>query len=175
MSDANVMNVSTASFDADVLQKSMEVPVVLEFSASWCEPGKQLSPILEKLARHDAGQWILGKVDVDQESQITTEFAVESIPAVFGVVKGQTFPLLEGAAPEPHMRQILDGMLKFAREQGLELPQPISPPEPTSMDTTKKTGTTGYGAVRTKQETDMEPEPKKEQARLGYQATKTHR
>jgi putative thioredoxin len=114
-----VIDVTTENFQAEVIDRSMQVPVVLDLWAEWCGPCKQLSPILEKLAAEDGGRWVLAKVDVDAEQQIAAAFQVQSIPSVFAVIAGQPVPLFQGAYPEAQIRQILDELLRVAAEQGV--------------------------------------------------------
>jgi putative thioredoxin len=114
-----IIDVTTATFERDVLQQSLTVPVVVDLWATWCEPCKQLSPILEKLAAEYNGQWILAKVDVDAEQQIAAAFQVQSIPAVFVVIGGQVAPMFQGAMPEPQVRQVIDAVLLEAQKAGI--------------------------------------------------------
>lgn len=114
-----VIDATAESFQAEVIERSMQVPVVLDLWAEWCGPCKTLSPILERLAAEYAGRWVLAKVDVDAEQQIAAAFQVQSIPSVFAVIKGQPIPLFQGAYPEPQVRQIIDELLRVAAEQGV--------------------------------------------------------
>jgi putative thioredoxin len=113
-----VIDVGEADFQA-VVDQSMTVPVVIDFWADWCEPCKQLSPILERLAAADGGRWLLAKVDLDANPRLGQAFQVQSIPAVFAVVKGQPVPLFQGAVPEPQVRQYLDELLRVAEANGV--------------------------------------------------------
>jgi putative thioredoxin len=114
-----IVDVTTASFQAEVLDRSMTVPVVVDLWATWCGPCKQLSPILEKLAAEYAGRWVLAKVDVDAEQQIAAAFQVQSIPTVYAVLGGQVIPMFQGAMPEQQIRPALDKLLEVAASQGI--------------------------------------------------------
>ncbi len=114
-----IIDVTTSSFEADVITQSMTVPVVVDLWATWCEPCKQLSPILEKLALEYDGRWILAKVDVDAEQQIAAAFQVQSIPTVYVVIGGQVDPMFQGAMPESQVRQVLEAVLAEAEKAGI--------------------------------------------------------
>ncbi|MER6550023.1 MULTISPECIES: tetratricopeptide repeat protein [Streptomyces] len=112
-----VIDVDEAGFETDVLQRSTEVPVVIDFWAEWCEPCKQLGPLLERLAVEYNGRFLLAKVDVDANQMLMQQFGVQGIPAVFAVVAGQALPLFQGAAPESQIRETLDQLIQVGEER----------------------------------------------------------
>lgn len=116
---APVIDVTDADFVAEVVQRSTTVPVVIDFWATWCGPCKQLSPVLERLAAEYDGRFLLAKVDVDANPQLAQAFAVQSIPSVFAVLKGQPVPLFQGAQPEAQIRQVLEEVLRVAQANGV--------------------------------------------------------
>ncbi|WP_406506682.1 tetratricopeptide repeat protein [Streptomyces sp. NBC_00212] len=114
---ALVIDVDEASFERDVLTRSSEVPVVIDFWAEWCEPCKQLGPLLERLAVEYNGRFLLAKIDVDANQMLMQQFGIQGIPAVFAVVAGQALPLFQGAAPEAQIRETLDQLVQVAEER----------------------------------------------------------
>jgi putative thioredoxin len=114
-----VIDVTEADFQATVIDTSMTVPVVIDFWADWCGPCKQLSPVLERLAQAAGGRWVLAKIDLDANPRLGQAFQVQSIPAIFAVVKGQPIPLFQGALPEAEVQRYLDELLRVAAENGV--------------------------------------------------------
>ncbi|MGC4995194.1 tetratricopeptide repeat protein [Streptomyces sp. DT195] len=112
-----VIDVDEAGFENEVLQRSAEVPVVIDFWAEWCQPCKQLSPLLERLAVEYDGRFLLAKVDVDANQMLMQQFGVQGIPAVFAVVAGQALPLFQGAADEQQIRETLDQLIQVAEQR----------------------------------------------------------
>ncbi|MGP3636319.1 tetratricopeptide repeat protein [Streptomyces sp. 24-1644] len=112
-----VIDVDEAGFERDVLTRSSEVPVVIDFWAEWCEPCKQLGPLLERLAVEYNGRFVLAKVDVDANQMLMQQFGIQGIPAVFAVVAGQALPLFQGAAPEAQIRETLDQLIQVGEER----------------------------------------------------------
>jgi putative thioredoxin len=112
-----VIEVTEETFQADVVERSLQVPVVVDLWAEWCGPCKQLSPVLERLAAAANGAWILAKIDVDANPRIAQLFGVQSIPTVVAIAGGQPVEAFSGAQPEPQIRQWLDGLLDALRDR----------------------------------------------------------
>ncbi|MCY7312771.1 MAG: thioredoxin [Pseudoxanthomonas sp.] len=110
---AHVFDAVTETFEAEVLQKSLQTPVLVDFWAPWCGPCKTLGPVLEKLAGEYNGSFLLAKVDVDKEQEIGAAFQIRSVPTVFLVKGGQIVDGFPGAVPEGQVRE-------FLKQHGIE-------------------------------------------------------
>ncbi len=114
-----VRAVTMANFEAEVVNLSMSVPVVVNLHSDRSPASAQLTPVLERLAAEYRGQFVLALVNVDTDAQIAQAFAVQAIPTVVAVLKGQPVPLFEGAQPEDQIREVLTEVLRVAAENGI--------------------------------------------------------
>ena len=128
-SNGTVIEVSEETFNTDVVERSRTVPIIMDLWAEWCGPCKQLSPVLEKLAAEAAGQWILAKVDVDANPQLSAALQVQSIPMVVAVLGGQLVDGFLGAMPEAQVRQWISQVLAVAEKMGMQLTAPAAADE----------------------------------------------
>jgi putative thioredoxin len=110
------MDVTDSTFETAVLERSTQVPVVIDLWAEWCGPCRTLGPIIEKVVAETDGQVELVKVDVDSNPQISTAFRVQSIPAVYAVRDGQIVDSFIGAIPEPAVREFVNRLVPAPSE-----------------------------------------------------------
>lgn len=118
----NVRDVDTLEFDEAVVARSRQVPVVVDFWATWCGPCRVLGPMLERLAAASEDRWELVKVDVDRNPQLAAQLGVQGIPTVIGFRDGRPAAQFTGAVPEAAVQRFLDELvpseLDLAAEQG---------------------------------------------------------
>lgn len=110
------IDVTDATFQADVVERSYSAVVVVDLWAPWCGPCQVLGPILEKVIGATGGKVVLAKVNVDENPQIAQAFRVQSIPAVYALKNGQVVDGFMGAYPEPEVRAFVERLLPTEEE-----------------------------------------------------------
>ncbi len=108
---SHVRDVDTAGFTEQVIQRSHDVPVVVDFWAEWCGPCRTLGPTLERLTDEAGGAFELAKVDVDQNQALAGQMGVQGIPTVVAFKDGQPVSRFTGALPEPQVKEWLTGFI----------------------------------------------------------------
>jgi putative thioredoxin len=108
LEDNLISDTDTDSFSNDVINASMQGPVIVDFWAPWCGPCKQLTPILEKLVKEYSGQIKLVKINIDENQALAQQLRVQSIPMVYAFKDGQPVDMFNGALPESQLRKFID-------------------------------------------------------------------
>lgn len=114
-----IVDVNEAGFESQVVLKSYELPVVVDFWAEWCSPCKYLSPVLERQAIEAGGSFVLAKVNVDDSPNLSIRFGVQGIPAVKAFQDGEVKAEFVGAQPESVVRRFLDAIVPSESEQAV--------------------------------------------------------
>ena len=115
-----VIDVAEADFETEVLQRSAQLPVVVDFWAPWCAPCRQLGPVLEKAAEKREGQVVLVKIDTDENPGIAQQFDIQGIPAVKAFVDGEVAAEFVGAQGPTQVEAFFDGLVPTEAKQLLD-------------------------------------------------------
>lgn len=128
----HVFDATAAHFEEEVIRRSMQTPVLVDFWAEWCGPCKTLGPLLEKLAADFHGAFLLAKVDVDKQQELAAAFQIRSVPTVMLVKDGQLADGFPGALPEGQLREFLKhhGIEPAAAPAEAEAPAEAAPLDP---------------------------------------------
>lgn len=113
-------DVTDATFETAVVERSRTVPVVIDLWASWCGPCKQLGPVIERVVAETEGAVELAKVDVDANPEVGAAFKVQSIPAVYAMVDGKVVDGFMGAQPEQTVREFVQRLVPAAEESEID-------------------------------------------------------
>ena len=130
-----IMDTTTDTFEADVMQRSQEVPIVVDFWAPWCEPCRQLAPLLDKLAIEADGKFLLVKVNIEEHEQIAASIGVQSIPLVLAFRDGQVVNQFMGILPEEELREWLATFLPTAAQELVVAGQALEPDDLAAAET----------------------------------------
>ncbi|TDW14198.1 tetratricopeptide repeat protein [Kribbella kalugense] len=114
-----VLNVSEANFQADVIERSIQAPVVVELWSPRSQGSNALGAVMIQLSTEYAGKFLLARVDVDANPQVAQAFGVQAVPVVIAILRGQPVPLFQGVLGEPEVRQYLDQLLTVAVANGI--------------------------------------------------------
>ncbi|MCA9116005.1 MAG: thioredoxin [Planctomycetaceae bacterium] len=129
-----VREITADSFQQDVVDQSMERLVLVDFWAPWCEPCRQLGPMLEKLAAEFNGRFLLTKVNIDESPELAGAFRVQSIPAVFAIQQGQPVDQFQGVMPEGDLKEWISALLPSPTEELLVQGQALEATDPAAAE-----------------------------------------
>ena len=118
--DSVIIEVITENFMSDVIERSKETPVIVDFWAPWCEPCKQLTPIIEKIVREKNGNVILAKMNIDESPEVAQQLKIQSIPAVMAFNDGQPVDGFIGVQPEKNITEFINKISSLKNSSSVE-------------------------------------------------------
>lgn len=172
-----VVDVTEANFQSEVVDRSNRQLVLVDLWADWCQPCKQLSPLLEKLANESGGTWTLAKVDVDANPRISQLFGAQSLPTVVAIAAGQPVDAFSGVQQEAQLRQWIDSLLQAVQDRvsGGDEPaeEPAAEPEDPRFTEAEAALERGdFAAAEQAYQDILGSEPNNEQAKAALQQTR---
>lgn len=133
--DRRVIDVDSANFQTEVIERSASLPVVVDFWAQWCAPCRALGPLLERLAAEASGGFLLAKVNVDEAPEIAERYGVRSIPSVKAFREGGIVDEFAGLLPESRIREFLRGIAPGEADEALRRARELEASDPAAAET----------------------------------------
>ena len=118
--DSVIIEVITENFMSDVIERSKETPVIVDFWAPWCEPCKQLTPVIEKIVKEKNGNVILAKMNIDESPEVAQQLKIQSIPAVMAFNDGQPVDGFIGVQPEKNISEFINKISSLKNSSSIE-------------------------------------------------------
>ena len=118
--DSVIIEVMTENFMSDVIERSKETPVIVDFWAPWCEPCKQLTPVIEKIVKEKNGNVILAKMNIDESPEVAQQLKIQSIPAVMAFNDGQPVDGFIGVQPEKNITEFINKISSLKNSSSIE-------------------------------------------------------
>ena len=118
--DSVIIEVITENFMSDVIERSKETPVIVDFWAPWCEPCKQLTPVIEKIVKEKNGDVILAKMNIDESPEVAQQLKIQSIPAVMAFNDGQPVDGFIGVQPEKNITEFINKISSLKNSSSIE-------------------------------------------------------
>lgn len=129
-----IIDATAATFQEDVVDRSMQCPVLVDFWAPWCQPCQTLGPLLEKIVNEAKGKLVLAKVNIDEQQELAGAFGVQSIPTVFAVHEGQAVDQFQGLLPENQLREWIGNFMPSAMDELLNRGEELEASDPVSAE-----------------------------------------
>lgn len=156
--------ITTEEDFAQAAALSRQLPIILDFWASWCEPCKKLTPLLEQIIHEYSGRFQLARIDIDQAKNIAQAFRIQSVPAVYALIGGQPMPLFQGSLAKQQIKAYFDQLLQAAQKAGivgrLNVEEVAPEPTPEEKAINDAIAAKDYAQAETLLATELENHPK---------------